>query len=147
MSDVQANTGLQFHGVEIVKVQFDADHRYDSSIPINFDFKPQVFFPNDEKNVFIIIMEAGLTANNFFTLAVTATGRFEFQGEITEETRKQFAHINAAAIMFPYVRAFITNFTASLGTVTGAITIPVQFFQGTLEEFTPPEAVQLNEAQ
>ena len=33
------------------------------------------------------------------------------------------------------------------GSFTGAITIPVQFFQGTLEEFTPPEAVQLNEAQ
>ncbi|MBL7991120.1 MAG: protein-export chaperone SecB [Candidatus Kapabacteria bacterium] len=147
MSDVQTNTALTFHGVEILSVQFETEQRYDNSTPITFDFKPKVFFPPDEHNAFVVIMEAHLAAPTFFSVTVTATGRFELQGEISEETRKQFAHINAAAIMFPYVRAFITNFTASLGTVTGAITIPVQFFQGTLEEFTPSEAAQLKEAQ
>jgi len=141
MSEVQASTNLLFHGVEITNVQFQTEQRYNANTLINFDFRPKVFFPPDTHNGFMIIMEAHLNAPGFFLLAVTAAGRFELQGEVTEETRKQFAHINAAAIMFPYLRAFITNFTSSLGTATGAITIPVQFFQGALEEYVAPTEV------
>ena len=36
--------------------------------------------------------------------------------------------------MFPYIRSFISTLTANLGNVTGPLTIPIQFFNGVLEE-------------
>jgi preprotein translocase subunit SecB len=48
--------------------------------------------------------------------------------------KKVFVDINAPAIMFPYVRAFITTLTTNLGNVTSPLIIPTQFFKGELEE-------------
>ncbi len=42
-------------------------------------------------------------------------------------------HINAPAIMFPYVRAFLSTITSSFGKATGTIIIPAQTFTGELD--------------
>jgi hypothetical protein len=36
--------------------------------------------------------------------------------------------------MFPYIRAFISIFTANLGNTTNGILIPTQFFKGNMDE-------------
>jgi len=53
---------------------------------------------------------------------------------IYKNLKKVFVNINAPAIMFPYVRAFITTLTTNLGNVTSPLIIPTQFFKGELEE-------------
>lgn len=69
-------------------------------------------------------------------LFIVALGTFELKGDFDEKTKKSFVNINAPAIMFPYLRSFISTLTSNLGNVTGTLTIPTQFFKGELEEIT-----------
>ncbi len=65
-------------------------------------------------------------------------GNFEFDKNCDNpDLKKAFVNANAPAIMFPYIRSFVTNLTSNLGNVTGPIIIPTQFFQGDLPEITP----------
>jgi preprotein translocase subunit SecB len=42
-------------------------------------------------------------------------------------------NINAPAIMFPYIRAFISNLTSNLGNIIQTITLPPYFFGKEIE--------------
>lgn len=75
---------------------------------------------------------------DFFDINITALGQFELSKDILEHHRKDmFVSINAPAIMFPYVRAFITTLTSNVGSVMGSVTLPPQVFSGGLEEVRP----------
>lgn len=126
---------LNFHGVDIPVINLQADRvlpsNHDQSIVIEISSK--VFYPNDEPNFFKIIQEITLSLENYFNLSVVAFGTFEFVGTIDEHIRKSFVNLNAPAIMFPYVRSFITTLTSNLGNTTGTLTIPPQFFKGEIQ--------------
>ena len=52
-----------------------------------------------------------------------------------ENIKEQLIHTNAPAIVFPYLRSFISMFTSNLGTIP-SLTLPTHFFKGKLEEFS-----------
>jgi preprotein translocase subunit SecB len=88
-------------------------------------------------------MEVFIHCDKFFDLNLVAIGNFEFDNEFSdEELKKNFVNANAPAIMFPYVRAFVTTITSNLGNVTGPLTIPTQFFQGELPEIEHDETAE-----
>ncbi|MBC7555101.1 MAG: protein-export chaperone SecB [Taibaiella sp.] len=81
-------------------------------------------------------MSVTLFAENHFSLLVTGVGTFQISGdedEIGDEERNGLINFNATAIMFPYLRAFITTLTSNLGDVTSPIILPTRFFKGDLE--------------
>jgi preprotein translocase subunit SecB len=79
-------------------------------------------------------MDFDLKSKDCFELALRAVGNFELEQDIDEKLKKSFVNANAPAIMFPYVRSFITTLTSNLGNVIGPLLIPIQFFQGELNE-------------
>ena len=93
-----------------------------------------MFYPKDQADYFKIIQEIKLSSDKYFSLFILAVGTFELKANLDEKIRKSFININAPAIMFPYIRSFISTLTANLGNVTGPLTIPTQFFKGELEE-------------
>jgi preprotein translocase subunit SecB len=119
-----------------LNIQFNASQQYDNASKIEVKVEPKVFYPENETTTFRIIMEVGLSCENCFDLKLLAVGNFEFDKDFdNEELKKSFINTNAPAIMFPYVRSFITTLTASLGNVTGALIVPTQFFQGDLPQY------------
>jgi len=80
-------------------------------------------------------MDLELNSENLFDLALRAVGTFELNQRITDELKRTFINVNAPAIMFPYVRSFITTLTANMGQSVGPLVMPTQFFSGALEEF------------
>ncbi len=132
---VDTQVKLQFHSVDFKSVDFKSNqpiHGRDNEVSIHI--VPKVFYPKDEENHFKIIQEITIKSSEFFTLSILAVGNFELLGEVNDETRSSFVNVNAPAIMFPYIRSFISTLTSNLGNVTGALTIPPQFFKGILEE-------------
>ena len=129
---------LLFHGVDFINVEFTSSRRFQDSddTPISVDINPKVFFSTDNHNLFNIFMETEVSADGFFFMKVVGVGYFELDNELTPEVKDSFVNVNAPAIMFPYLRSFISNFTASIGTPTGTLTIPTQFFKGKLEIIT-----------
>lgn len=132
--EVNKQTKLTFHGVDILNVNFNAIAPREGEVKINIDCKPKVFYPLEMKNFFKIVMDIELKDDKYFELAIRAVGTFELELELNEELRNVFINSNAPAIMFPYIRSFISTLTANMGNVVGTLVIPTQFFKGELEE-------------
>jgi len=126
---------LLFHGIEIVRTNYYSEKKYHKDIetPIDLSVNPKVFYPKDNVKDFSIIMEVNIRVEKYFNLEVAAVGYFELNGEITPEIKLNFINTNAPAIMFPYLRSFISTFTSNIGINSGTLIIPPQFFSGNLE--------------
>lgn len=133
--DVKTQPKLRFQGVTFTNVHFDAISRYDGTKNISISVVPKVFYPESDPLHFKIIMEVNLNADGCFDFFLNGLGEFFFEKEMDDvQLKKNFVNINAPAIMFPYVRAFISTFTGNLGGILNSLVIPTQFFQGELEE-------------
>ena len=135
--EIKEQKKLKFLGIEIPKVNFIAHQRLiNKRLQINSVFKSKYMYSKQNPDMFSIVMDVNLNAENYFELTLTAIGHFKFGGEfISDEERKILINANATAIMFPYIRTFITTFTSQLGQyLIEPLIIPIQFFKGELEE-------------
>lgn len=134
--EVSAQIQLKFHGVDFPVINLKSDNPFVQSPEnvINIDIKPKVFYPKGQPDFFKIIQEIKLSSNNFFDIFLISVGTFELKADVEQSLKKVFVNSNAPAIMFPYIRAFISTLTTNLGNVTGPLIIPTQFFKGELEE-------------
>ncbi len=133
--EVSNQPKLVFHGVDFINIKFNASQYYDNKTEINLKVEPKVFYPENDKTTFQIFMETTISCENIFDLSVVGIGNFEFDKAFDDyNLKKIFVNTNAPAIMFPYVRSFITTLTSNIGNVTGTLTLPTQFFQGDLPE-------------
>ena len=135
--EITTQPKLAFLGVDILNINFNSIAPYSNNIKVKFNCSPMVFYPKDNNKSFKIIMDISMGEDKYFSLSIKAIGNFEFDIEITEAIRKQFVNINAPAIMFPFIRAFISVLTANLGMATQNIIIPTKFFSGELKELNP----------
>lgn len=119
--------GLKFINFEIVKVLFDKSDAIlkDGEFDVNIQHQTQINDENKQlfRTVFILNIKG---KENPFSLQVQALGNFEIQGEIPEEIKANYLKISAPSILYPYVRAFISNLTLQTG--MPAITIPPMNF-------------------
>lgn len=136
--EVSDQLQLKFHGVDFPVINLHSDKPFLNSEEnkVNINITPKVFYPKEQPKFFKIIQEIRISCENFFDLFVVAVGTFELKASIDEKTKKSFVNINAPAIVFPYIRSFISTLTANLGNVTGTLNIPTQLFKGELEEIT-----------
>lgn len=132
-------TKINFHGVDIVNVQFVSNKQMNKDTKIDVVSNAKVYYPKDSPKSFKILMDVELESEGFFNLKLVAIGHFELEQEIKSELKNVFVNVNAPAIMFPYLRAFISTFTSNVGNSIQTLLIPVQFFQGDLEEIKEPE--------
>lgn len=131
---------LRFKGVDIFRVNFASIKPFSNQEEVKMEIHPKVFYPEGSTQEFRILMDVKVSCASYFDLTLTAIGNFEFTTPIeSEQERKNFVNVNAVAIMFPYVRAFISTITSNVGKACTAITIPARFFKGELEEFKPQQ--------
>ncbi|MFW5656665.1 MAG: hypothetical protein ACOC0C_03530 [Bacteroidota bacterium] len=133
--EVSNQPKLSFHGVDFLHVHFDALTPRANDMQIDIHCEPKIYYPAESANDFKIIMDLELKSERCFELSLRAVGNFELEKEIDDTLKKTFINSNAPAIMFPYVRSFITTLSSNLGNVIGPLLIPTQFFQGELDEF------------
>jgi preprotein translocase subunit SecB len=129
---------LKFLGTDIVKVNVSLKNpfNHDEHPPVEISIKPKVFYPDDNLEQFTIIIDLDVTSRDYFTISIVSFGRFSLNKPVSEPGSKLFIDVNAPAIMFPYVRAFLSTLTANLGRSFPPIILPPHFFQGELEEHT-----------
>lgn len=132
---------LQFDGVDVLNVNFMSLNRYvgDEEGKIELSIRPKVFYPKESPSHFNIIMEVSAKVEEVFALDVIGIGHFQLNQSVLESMKEGFINTNAPAIMFPYIRSFITTFTANLGNNIATIVIPPYVFTGKLEEIVDPE--------
>jgi len=134
--DVQEQIKLNFEGVNIVKVDFESltVPSVETKVEVEIGVTPKVFYPESEPRRFKILMECNASCESYFNLKVNAVGDFTISRVIDEDLKTNFVNVNAPAIMFPLVRAFIMTLSANLGNSTPTIKVPPQMFSGLLSE-------------
>src|ERR1700754_84034 len=135
--EVKPQVNLKFLGVDFINVNLTSYKPLEKGINYNYDLNvdPKVFFPEQDKFTFTIVINVFVACKGFFEIGVTSLGNFELSEEITDQAQKDiFISVNAPAIMFPYVRSFISTLTSNVGGIMGPVVLPPQFFSGKLEE-------------
>lgn len=135
--DIKVQPILKFQGIDIVNVNVNLINSFNHSEkpPIDLTIIPKVFYPDDRPNEFTIIVDLKVASKDFFNITIVAYGGFTLNKPANEVDSKPFIDINAPAIMFPYVRSFLSTLTANLGTGFPPIILPPHLFQGELEEY------------
>jgi len=81
----------------------------------SFDLKTSQTFSEEESNSFSLIFDVVIKDKDF-DLSINMLFIFELDDIVTEEFKiSDFPKINAPAIAFPYLRAFISNVTLQSG--------------------------------
>jgi preprotein translocase subunit SecB len=137
--EVKVQPILTFKGIDIANVVVNMISPFDHAVQPPFDLAiiPKVFYPVDRPNDFTIIIELKVSSKDYFNISIVGFGGFVLNKPISEPDAKLFINVNAPAIMFPYVRAFLSTLTANLGNGFPPILLPPHFFQGELEEVKP----------
>jgi len=129
---VQRQSRITFIGMDIFSVNYSSQRPYDKVSEIKLEVVPKLFIPKNQSNNFHIIMDAIVQSDGFFRIEVAAGGVFSLSEDIDEKLRGIFMNQNAPAILFPYLRSFISTFTSGLGEATGTLILPPQMFNGDL---------------
>ena len=137
--EVKLQPILKFQGIDIanVNVNLITAFNHETQPPIDLTIIPKVFYPEDRVNDFTIIIDLKIGSKEYFNISIIAFGQFSLNKSVNEPDSKPFINTNAPAIMFPYVRSFLSTLTANLGAGFPPIILPPHFFQGELEEFKP----------
>ncbi|MEY4905368.1 MAG: hypothetical protein RLZZ292_3183 [Bacteroidota bacterium] len=125
---------LAFNGVDILETTLNIKRRFNFEEKINLTTAVFKLGNISDEGDFKIIMEVVLKAEGYFDMSVKGMGLFRIEGIWQEKEQKNFIDTNAPAIMFPYIRSFISTLSANSGHSLPNIVIPPQFFQGELEE-------------
>lgn len=111
-------SSLIFQDYVVNHVAFELNKEFkEEAISINFNITKNIVFNAEKPDVAYVTIETAVfenaVENNYpFSLNVSIEGKFEVQGA-SEEEREYLVNNNAVAILFPYVRALISTYTAN----------------------------------
>ena len=104
---------IQLDNWKILKMNFSS--RDEERSENSFDLKTGNFFPENDPKSFGVGFEIEIKDQKF-DLNVEAVFMFHLDDDIKEEFKiSDFPKINAPAIAFPYLRAYISNLTLQSG--------------------------------
>ena len=130
---------LRFGGVEIyyVSLQAEKPNAERDERKIQFDIKAGYFHPEERTDIFRVDMDVEVKVEHYFAIRIRASAPFHIHESADEAQRKSFINVNAPAIMFPYVRAFIQSLTNNCGRAVPPVQLPPHSFSGDLPLIEP----------
>jgi len=127
---------VRFFGVDINDVKFNCHQFFDGKAEIISQIETGTYYPPETKREFKILMKMRIEVRESFVLEIQGIGSFSIDEDINDEIKKSIINKNCTAMMFPYMRSFISTFSSACGNVLGNIVLPVQYFMGDLIELT-----------
>jgi preprotein translocase subunit SecB len=115
------NSGFRFLNFVVKESHIILNEQGEFNININFAPKGYIF---SSLNQFHLELAVEITeASNKLNIKLITISVFEFEpGSDIDQYKSSFFTINAPAIVFPYIRAYISNLTTQSGLL--AITLP-----------------------
>lgn len=101
---------FQFKGFKINRSLIERNDN-EVSKKVSLDFKPEGTI-NKEKGIFLLVLGVKIKdATNSFNIEIEAEAEYNFKEEVSIEILNNFFYINAPALLFPYIRAYISTLT------------------------------------
>ncbi|MEO0042447.1 MAG: hypothetical protein RL329_1895 [Bacteroidota bacterium] len=142
--EVTNQSKLLFYGVDILESLLNVKRPFNFEDSISLETTAELIKPSSAGD-FRIVMNLLLQVEGYFQLSVKGCGHFQLEitEKSTEKEMNHYVHHNAPAIMFPYLRAFVSTLCAHTGQSLPQIVIPPQFFQGELKEMEPEKSLNM----
>jgi len=107
---------FQFLGYRVVESVFN--HKLDGETASHIKTDFEVEGRNDDADsIFLLTVKTHITDDNgVLDAKVAMVGQFKYDKTVSETQRNNFFTINGPAILFPYIRAYISTLTALGGT-------------------------------
>lgn len=106
---MSTNSIFQFTGYKIKKSLIEINDDSDVELEISLDLNGEV---NRKKSTFELTINVDITnVSKTVKVNVTALGSFTFPKEKTLEELSGYFYMNAPALLFPYLRAYVATLT------------------------------------
>ncbi len=103
---------LEFKNYVVNEITYKKNNEFnkDKAVSISLDVEPQIKIDNNDMIIDLVttIFENSKQNNYPFEMKVSITGYFSTSGESPEKFQA-----NAIAILYPYIRAIVSTYTAS----------------------------------
>ena len=113
----EQHSRLVFINYKIEKISFIQNQQFKFEKPLDVEFSLQTEITYSDKSAVVtincIIFDDAVSKNLPFTLEATISGNFTIEGATEDEDFLKFCEINGTAVLFPYLRAAVTNITAT----------------------------------
>ena len=116
MSESTARFRFVNYKIKESSIKISTDKQLDPHINVKFDTSTGTII--DGHKMRLDLATTITNGNETLTISVKAEGYFEFDNDITQELQDKFFKINAPAILFPYIRAYISTLTSLSGIET-----------------------------
>ncbi len=94
-------------------IQIDPEREPNDELEVNFE---QTIGVHETENRMRLLLNTTISdKDSVLSIAVKAEGFFEFDTELDEEMKDGFFNQNAPAILFPYIRAYISTLSTLSG--------------------------------
>lgn len=108
------NSSFQFKGYKIIDSHIKQNHD-DIAHELKLSFIPKGEIDKTQ-SIFLLTLETTIEdENNAFSANIKAKATFSFDKDADPEHIDNFFYINAPAILFPYIRAYISTLTTLSG--------------------------------
>jgi preprotein translocase subunit SecB len=113
-------SALKFSNYAVNEIHFNLNSAYtkneSNQVPISFDMDKSITYDEAENSALLTLnvrIFENAKGNNYpFQFNVITTGYFQV-ANIHDQKERNLVETNAIAILFPYIRALITSFTAN----------------------------------
>lgn len=113
---------FRFLGYRITDSKIHIDSGKEVSNQCEVSFEKEIGVNETDRRMRLILVAKIDSANKAMHIEVQAEGYFEFDQEITQKEQESFFKMNAPAILFPYIRAYIGALSALSG--VNAVLLP-----------------------
>ena len=94
-------------------IQIDPEREPNDELEVNFE---QTIGVHETENKMRLLLKTTISdKDSVLSIAVEAEGFFEFDTELDEKMKENFFNTNAPAILFPYIRAYISTLSTLSG--------------------------------
>jgi preprotein translocase subunit SecB len=101
---------FQFKGFHIVRSLIERNEK-ESSKKINLDFAPKGFINKNDSTFQLHLGVRIEDENKSFLIEINAIANFVFENKEGLDNLSKFFYVNAPALLFPYIRAYISTLT------------------------------------
>lgn len=137
MVERKLKTSFQFRGFQINESHIKKEKNSKIGKEFNIGFNPKGVINKANKTYEINLGVKIEDKEKTFVANIEATGNFTFDTDIDEKQLDSLFYVNAPAILFPYIRAYISALTTLSGVETVTIpTINLSSLGGVLKDHT-----------
>lgn len=130
---------ISFKGFKVISLSFQTEQQgLEDNVSVNY----QTLFSQESDREFVVIFKIALYAKDGTEIHLDYAGFFEAEEAITQDFMdSNFPVVNAPAILYPYIRSFISTLTMNAG--MPAVILPTVNFQALTDQKRLAEQTEL----